>query len=39
MWFDKRIEKEFGEQIAKKRGWHWTMKIFVFEAWPEVEKD
>jgi hypothetical protein len=39
MWFDKLIEKEFGEQIAEKRGWHWAMTIFVFEAWPGVEKD
>jgi len=39
MWFDKRIEKEFGEQIAEKRGWHWAMTIFVFKSWLGVEKD
>src|SRR5665647_2516570 len=30
---NKRLEKEFGEQIAEQRGWHWAMKNFVFEAW------
>jgi hypothetical protein len=22
---NKRLEKEFGEQIAEQRGWHWTL--------------
>ena len=35
---NKRLEKEFGERIAEKRGWHWAMTSFVFEAWHEIER-
>jgi hypothetical protein len=36
---NKRLEKEFGEHAAKKRGWHWAMTSFAFEAWHGNEKD
>jgi hypothetical protein len=32
---NKRLEKEFGEQIAEQRGWHWAMTHFVVENWGE----
>lgn len=40
---NKRLEKEFGEQIAEQRGWHWALTSFAVEAWGkskrEVEED
>ena len=36
---NKRLEKEFGEQAAEKRGWHWAMTRFALEAWHGHEKD
>jgi hypothetical protein len=35
---NKRLEKEFGEKAAEKRGWHWALTGFVVEAWGETEK-
>jgi hypothetical protein len=35
---NKRLEKEFGENVAEKRGWHWALTSFVVEAWGEAEK-
>ena len=35
---NKRIEKEFGEHIAEKRGWHWALISFTFEAWNETQE-
>ena len=29
---NKRLEKEFGEHIAEKRGWHWALTGFALEA-------
>jgi MarR-like DNA-binding transcriptional regulator SgrR of sgrS sRNA len=29
---NKRLEKEFGEHIAEKRGWNWALTSFTFEA-------
>jgi hypothetical protein len=34
---NKRLEKEFGECIAEKRGWHWALTKFTFESWGETE--
>src|SRR3972149_2950920 len=31
-----RLEKEFGEKRAEKRGWHWALTSFVSEAWGET---
>jgi hypothetical protein len=30
---NKRLEKEFGEHIAEKRGWHWALTSFTFDIW------
>lgn len=30
---NKRIEKEFGEQIVERRGWHWALTSFAIEIW------
>ncbi len=30
---NRRVEKEFGEKVAEKRGWHWALTYFAFEAW------
>lgn len=36
---NKRLEKEFGERVAEKRGWHWALTNFVVEAWGEIQKE
>lgn len=36
---NKRLEKEFGEKAAEKRGWHWALTSFTMEAWGETEKN
>ena len=33
---NKRLRKEFGENAAEKRGWHWALTSFVSEAWGET---
>ena len=35
---NKRLEKEFGEKVAEKRGWHWALTSFAVDAWGETEK-
>ena len=30
---NKRLEREFGERVADKRGWHWALTGFAFESW------
>jgi len=35
---NKRLEKEFGEHVAVKRGWHWALTSFTTEAWGQTEK-
>jgi len=35
---NKRIEKEFGEQVAEQRGWHWALTNFALESWQEADK-
>ena len=34
---NKRLEKEFGEHIAEKRGWHWALTSFIVEIWGETD--
>ncbi len=34
---NKRLEKEFGEHIAEKRGWHWALSSFAMEIWGEID--
>jgi hypothetical protein len=36
---NKRLEKEFGELIAEKRGWHWALTHFSIEIWGKSEKE
>lgn len=33
---NKRLEKEFGERITEKRGWHWALTSFALEIWGET---
>ena len=35
---NKRLEKEFGEQVAEQRGWHWALTGFATNIWGESEK-
>ncbi len=35
---NKRLEKEFGENVAEKRGWHWALTGFIMEIWGETER-
>jgi len=35
---NKRLEKEFGEEIVEKRGWHWAFTSFAMETWGETER-
>lgn len=32
---NKRLEKEFGESLVEKRGWHWALTSFGLETWGE----
>jgi hypothetical protein len=34
---NKRLKKEFGENAAEKRGWHWALTTFTLEAWGEAD--
>jgi len=36
---NSRLEKEFGEHVAEKRGWHWALTSFAVEVWGETEKE
>jgi hypothetical protein len=36
---NKRLEREFGEHVAEKRGWHWALTSFLFEVWGETEHE
>jgi len=35
---NKRLERELGERLAEKRGWHWALTSFAFDIWGETEK-
>jgi len=35
---NRRLQKEFGEHIAEKRGWHWALTSFAVETWGETDK-
>ncbi len=35
---NKRTEKEFGEHVAEKRGWHWALTSFATEAWGQTKE-
>lgn len=36
---NKRLEQEFGEHAAEKRGWHWTLTSFALEILGEVQEN
>jgi hypothetical protein len=36
---NKQLEEEFGEHIAEKRGWHWSLTSFAVEVWGATEKE
>jgi hypothetical protein len=36
---NKRLERELGERLAEKRGWHWALTSFGFDVWGESEED
>jgi hypothetical protein len=36
---NRLVKKEFGESVAEKRGWHWALTSFSFEAWNQTDKD
>jgi len=36
---NNQLEKEFGEHLAEKRGWHWALTSFAFESWRKSEKE
>ena len=36
---NRRLEAEFGEHVAEKRGWHWALTNFAVESWGETEKE
>jgi hypothetical protein len=36
---NKRLEKEFGERVVEKRGWHWALTSFAVEAWNDTERE
>jgi len=38
MRMNRRLEKEFGEQLAEQRGWHWAMTRFTIDSWGKTEK-
>jgi hypothetical protein len=35
---NKRLEKEIGEKLVEKRGWHWALTSFPFESWEDSER-
>lgn len=35
---NKRIKKEFGEDIAEHHGWHWALTSFATEIWSDTER-
>jgi hypothetical protein len=36
---NKQVEQELGERVAEKRGWHWALTSFFFEAWNQTDKE
>jgi hypothetical protein len=35
---NRKLEKELGERLVEKRGWHWALTSFGNEVWDETEK-
>jgi len=36
---NKRLERELGEHVAEKRGWHWALTSFGVNTWGESERN
>lgn len=36
---NKRLEQEFGEQVAEHRGWHWALTSFAVETWSKTRDE
>jgi len=36
---NKRLEKEIGEKLVEKHGWHWALTSFAFQCWGDPEID
>jgi hypothetical protein len=36
---NKRMEKEFGELVSERRGWHWSMTTFALDAWGKTRDE
>jgi hypothetical protein len=36
---NRRLEKELGEQIAEKRGWHWALTSFTAYSWGKTTNE
>ena len=36
---NKQLEKEFGERVVEKRGWHWALTSFAVDVWGAAEKE
>ena len=34
---NKRLQREFGEDAAEKRGWHWALTSFGAKCWGETD--
>ena len=34
---NRKLEKEIGERLVEKRGWHWALTGFAMEVWGEEE--
>jgi hypothetical protein len=39
MLVNKRLKREFGEQVAEQRGWHWALTSFAAEAWSKTKNE
>ena len=36
---NKRLEKEIGERVVERRGWHWGLTSFAFDSCGESEEN
>lgn len=36
---NRRTEKEFGERLVEKRGWHWAITNFATDSWGETKSE
>ena len=34
---NRKLEKEIGERLVEKRGWHWALTSFGNEIWGEID--